>query len=101
LHAIIFNFSVGDLPPGEVMQIVWNGIPCFIRRITKEEIKQEDEYPKETILDPGYLDIFFKNFICSAKRLFSTTQAKLRSLFAVHSALTWDASQFPTWALTM
>ncbi len=33
------SLSVGDLPPGEVMQIVWNGIPCFIRRITKEEVK--------------------------------------------------------------
>ena len=26
--------DIGDLPPGEVMQIVWNGTPVFIRRIT-------------------------------------------------------------------
>lgn len=47
------EMDIGDLPPGEVMQIVWNGIPCFVRRITREEVKQEEEYPKETILDPG------------------------------------------------
>ena len=43
------------------MQIVWNGIPVFIRRLTKAEIKQEEEYPKATILDPGYyLFIYIK-----------------------------------------
>lgn len=46
------EMDIGDLPPGEVMQIVWNGIPVFIRRLTELEIKQENELPKETILDP-------------------------------------------------
>ncbi|KAM3141435.1 hypothetical protein pb186bvf_006553 [Paramecium bursaria] len=45
------EMDVGDLPPGEVMQIVWNGIPVFIRRLTKEEIKTENELPDETRLD--------------------------------------------------
>lgn len=30
-----YFFSIGDLPPGEVMQIVWNGVPVFIRRLTE------------------------------------------------------------------
>lgn len=32
--------DIGELPPGEVMQIVWNGIPVFIRRLTNEEVKE-------------------------------------------------------------
>lgn len=32
--------DIGELPPGEVMQIVWNGIPVFIRRLTMEEVKE-------------------------------------------------------------
>lgn len=34
--------DVSCLPPGEVMQIVWNGEPVFIRRLTIEEIKEEE-----------------------------------------------------------
>lgn len=30
--------DIAELPPAEVMQIVWNGIPVFIRRLTQEEI---------------------------------------------------------------
>ncbi|CAD8160402.1 unnamed protein product [Paramecium pentaurelia] len=47
------EMDIGDLPPGEVMQIVWNGTPVFIRRLTQQEIKDEDNLPKETILDPS------------------------------------------------
>mmetsp|Transcript_81533 Transcript_81533/g.95048 ORF Transcript_81533/g.95048 Transcript_81533/m.95048 type:complete len:269 (-) Transcript_81533:113-919(-) len=45
------EMEIGDLPPGEVMQIVWNGMPVFVRRLTKAEIKQEDEYPRDTLID--------------------------------------------------
>jgi len=45
--------DIGDLPPGEVMQIVWNGEPVFVRRLTQSEVKQENEYPAETIIDKG------------------------------------------------
>lgn len=63
--------DIGELPPGEVMQIVWNGMPVFVRRLTKEELKQEDEYPQETLLDKGtevnLSDAgFTKVLVCSA-----------------------------------
>jgi len=45
------EFDVGALPPGEIIQVVWNGIPVFIRRLTKTELKQEDAWPKSGILD--------------------------------------------------
>ena len=45
--------DIGDLPPGEVMQIVWNGTPVFIRRITAQEYKETNELLPETVLDPG------------------------------------------------
>jgi len=32
--------DIGALPPGEVMQIAWNGIPVFIRRLTQDEVKE-------------------------------------------------------------
>jgi ubiquinol-cytochrome c reductase iron-sulfur subunit len=32
------EFDVGSLPPGEIIQVVWNGIPVFIRRLTHEEL---------------------------------------------------------------
>jgi ubiquinol-cytochrome c reductase iron-sulfur subunit len=42
--------DITDLPPGEVMQIGWNGmnwfykgIPVFVRRLTAEEVKNENE----------------------------------------------------------
>ena len=33
--------DVSYLPPSEVMQIVWNGEPVFVRRLTKEEVASE------------------------------------------------------------
>jgi len=45
------EFDVGALPPGEIIQVVWNGIPVFIRRLTNEEMEQEDKWPKSGILD--------------------------------------------------
>lgn len=32
------EFDIGELPPGEVMQIAWHGNPLFVRRLTKEEM---------------------------------------------------------------
>jgi len=43
--------DIGELPPAEVMQIVWNGIPVFIRRLTAEEVKEQDSLPESTLLD--------------------------------------------------
>ena len=45
--------DVSDLPPGEVMQIVWNGEPVFVRRLTHSEVKEENELPESTLLDPN------------------------------------------------
>ena len=45
------EYDIGDLPPGEVMQVVWNGEPVFIRRLTKEEKVEEDNLPDSTLLD--------------------------------------------------
>ena len=44
--------DISELPPTEVLQIVWNGAPVFIRRLTKEEVKEEEELPRSTMLDP-------------------------------------------------
>ena len=44
--------DISEIPPGEVLQIVWNGTPVFIRRLTAGEVDQEEnEYPKSTLLD--------------------------------------------------
>lgn len=43
--------DISAVPPGEVIQIVWNGEPVFIRRLTKEEAAEEDAAPKDTLLD--------------------------------------------------
>jgi len=32
--------DISILPPGEVMQTVWNGIPIFIRRLTNGEVSE-------------------------------------------------------------
>ena len=49
---ILLNFSKNFVKIiGEIVQIVWNGIPVFIRRLTKTELKQEDNWPKSGILD--------------------------------------------------
>ena len=29
------EIDISDVPPGEVIQIVWNGTPVFIRRLTE------------------------------------------------------------------
>jgi ubiquinol-cytochrome c reductase iron-sulfur subunit len=36
---------------GEIIQVVWNGMPVFIRRLTQGEMDQEDKWPKSGILD--------------------------------------------------
>ncbi len=43
--------DISAVPPGEVIQIVWNGEPVFIRRLTKEEVAEEEAAPKDTLLD--------------------------------------------------
>lgn len=43
--------DVGDIPPGEVIQIAWNGMPVFVRRLTMAEVKEENELPTSTLLD--------------------------------------------------
>lgn len=45
------EMDIGELPPGEVMQIVWNGEPVFVRRLTEAEVKAEHEGPQDTIID--------------------------------------------------
>jgi len=45
------EYDIGNLPPGEVMQVVWNGEPVFIRRLTAEEKTEEDNLPDDTLLD--------------------------------------------------
>lgn len=45
--------DVGDIPPGEVIQISWNGSPVFVRRLTTAEVKDENELPTATLLDPA------------------------------------------------
>lgn len=47
------EMDIGELPPGEVMQIAWNGMPVFIRRLTQEDIKETNSYPEDTLLDKG------------------------------------------------
>ena len=32
--------DISEIPPGEVLQIVWNGTPVFIRRLTAQEVNQ-------------------------------------------------------------
>lgn len=32
--------DISSLPPGEVLQIVWNGTPVFVRRLTAQEVHQ-------------------------------------------------------------
>lgn len=44
--------DIGEVPPGEVIQLVWNGTPVFVRRLSEAEVKSENELPRETLLDP-------------------------------------------------
>ena len=32
--------DISELPPAEVLQIVWNGTPVFVRRLTEQEVHQ-------------------------------------------------------------
>lgn len=34
--------DISEIPPAEVLQIVWNGTPVFIRRLTTQEVKEEN-----------------------------------------------------------
>ena len=45
------EFDIGELPPGEVMQISWHGNPLFIRRLTSEEMEDEANTEKHTLMD--------------------------------------------------
>jgi len=63
--------DIGALPPGEVIQIVWNGEPVFIRRLTHQEVEQENGLPEDTLLDKKSAvllndDINSKVLVCSA-----------------------------------
>jgi ubiquinol-cytochrome c reductase iron-sulfur subunit len=66
------EYDIGNLPPGETMQVVWNGEPVFIRRLTKEEKVEEDNLPEATLLDKSkdrdlIEDVNDYILVCSAK----------------------------------
>lgn len=46
------ELDIGILPPGEVLQTIWNGEPIFVRRLTRSEMAQEAAWPTSTLLDP-------------------------------------------------
>jgi ubiquinol-cytochrome c reductase iron-sulfur subunit len=48
------EFDIGELPPGEVMQISWHGNPLFIRRFTKEEMEDEASTPQHSLMDTAH-----------------------------------------------
>ena len=63
--------DISLIPPGEVIQIVWNGTPCFIRRLTNEETDEELAAPKSHLLEPKgeynlIKDINTNLIVCSA-----------------------------------
>jgi ubiquinol-cytochrome c reductase iron-sulfur subunit len=45
------ELDIGNLPPGECLQTIWNGEPIFVRRLTKSEVAQEETLPTSTLLD--------------------------------------------------
>lgn len=51
------EFDIGELPPGEVMQISWHGSPLFIRRFSEEEMEDERSTPHETLMDKSPVNI--------------------------------------------
>ena len=66
------EYDVGDLPAGEVMQVVWNGEPVFVRRMTLQEKIEEDNLSDATLLDKNknrelIRDINDYILVCSAK----------------------------------
>ena len=44
--------DISAIPPGEVVQTVWNGSPIFIRRLTNEEYEEDMAVPKHLLLEP-------------------------------------------------
>ena len=63
--------DIAALPPGEVIQIAWNGEPVFIRRLTAQEVEEENNLPQETLLDKSKAvalndDRNSKVLVCSA-----------------------------------
>jgi ubiquinol-cytochrome c reductase iron-sulfur subunit len=48
------EFDIGELPPGEVMQISWHGNPLFVRRFTKEEMDDEASTPEHSLMDTAH-----------------------------------------------
>lgn len=47
------EIEIGILPPGEVLQTIWNGEPIFVRRLTRTEVSEEAALPTASLLDPG------------------------------------------------
>lgn len=48
------EFDIGELPPGEVMQLSWHGNPLFIRRLTQEEMDDEAKTPVNSLMDQSH-----------------------------------------------
>jgi ubiquinol-cytochrome c reductase iron-sulfur subunit len=64
--------DISAVPPGEVIQIVWNGEPVFIRRLTRQEVIEEEAAPEHGLLDRNSHvllneDLNSKVLVCSAK----------------------------------
>lgn len=45
------ELDISELPPGEVLQTSWNGEIIFVRRLTKNEVKDTNALPDTTLLD--------------------------------------------------
>ena len=64
--------DISAVPPGEVIQIVWNGEPVFIRRLTQIECAEEEAAPEAGLLDTSSAvllndDVNSKVLVTSAK----------------------------------
>lgn len=64
--------DISMVPPGEVVQIVWNGEPVFIRRLTRQDCAEEEAAPEHGLLDRNSLvrlneDLNSKVLVTSAK----------------------------------
>jgi len=67
-----FEVDVGDIPPGECCQVVWNGEPVFLRRLTNKEKEETESLPTSTQLDSGSSVVLHDAgkthlLVCSAK----------------------------------
>lgn len=66
------EIDIGCLPPGEVLQTIWNGEPIFVRRLTKSDIDGENQLSRATLLDQES-EVFFTTsgntqiLVCSAQ----------------------------------